>query len=366
MGFLDLLSGKKKDNSVPPPAAGPGKVDVPKGPNAVPPADSKQPEAPQKDVPKPGDAPKMPEAPSGPIPTPSGDIPPAQPLNDVPKPGSDNGQNVQAPPSPSQDMPKLELPTFPSGNMGNDFSIPTFEGKQDKDGGIQPPGQPGQEVPAPEAPKPQRSGIPQVQSQEAPTEGGIPQAPPGLDIPQPGQNPSAPQETPNAPTPGQEPGIPQVQAPAFNAPEQSQQPAAQEQSAPEQPQSQPSTKQWPAPNNYLNPDEQSLNDMKKQLHKPNEEVGTDASTIGNVQRNIQKKIRGGDSPLFIEINNYKRVLNSVDEIKRDLNESQEFVLKLDEFNDKKHNEFERWRKSFEYIQTKLQFVDKTLFKESHR
>ena len=114
---------------------------------------------------------------------------------------------------------------------------------------------------------------------------------------------------------------------------------------------------------YLSQNEMQLNDLKEQLHRPLKIEGSDSSNIGNVESTLRSKTKNIKGPLFIEINNYKRVLHSLDEMKQDLNESQEFVLKLDEFNDKKYNEFERWRKSIEYIHSKLAFVDKTLFKE---
>lgn len=366
MGFLDLLSGKKKKNSVPPPVAGPGKAGIPQGPGvqtdpSKEKSQDKKPEAPvQTNIPPP----------PGPQPDANGDLPPAQPAQSAPSneaPKQDvlsipqpetkdkvsQGNNVQSPPSFSQELPKLDLPTFPSGNMGNDFEIPSFDGKKQEN--TQPNTEPAQQKPEQQ----RQGGIPPV---SAPEQSSIPKG--DVNIPSPGMPPSFDTTKKDV--------IPQVQGPSDpNAPpsfappkQEEQQPNVQKSQSQQQPQG--LTKQWPAPSNYLNENEQSLNEMKRQLHKPNEETGTSASTIGNVQSNIKKKIRSSDSPLFVEINNYKRVLNSVDEIKRDLNESQEFVLKLDEFNDKKHNEFERWRKSFEYIQTKLQFVDKTLFKESHR
>ena len=114
---------------------------------------------------------------------------------------------------------------------------------------------------------------------------------------------------------------------------------------------------------YLSENEMQLNNLKEELHRPQKIEGSDSSNIGNVESTLRSKTKNVKGPLFIEINNYKRVLHSLDEMKKDLSESQEFVLKLDEFNDKKYNEFERWRKSIEYIHSKLAFVDKTLFKE---
>ena len=114
---------------------------------------------------------------------------------------------------------------------------------------------------------------------------------------------------------------------------------------------------------YLSADELRLNSLRDKLHKPQRNETSDSSSIGNVESTLKHKIRNVKGPLFIGINDYKRVLNSLDEMKRDLNESQEFVLKLDEFNDRKYNEFEKWKKTVEYINSKLIFVDKTLFKE---
>ena len=114
---------------------------------------------------------------------------------------------------------------------------------------------------------------------------------------------------------------------------------------------------------FVNENEQRINDMKRELHKPiKKDTNQDFSDIGNVQNAIKKKITA-KGPLFVEINNYKRALDSVDHIKVELSESQNYILRMEEYNDKKTNEFEKWKKCIDYIKSKLMFVDKTLFNE---
>ncbi|MFW6230415.1 MAG: hypothetical protein ACOC32_00125 [Nanoarchaeota archaeon] len=363
MGFLGLLHNKKKkDTSLPPPAPGPGKEGVPKGPDADKKDDDKK-------APGPGDAPQGPQPPAPQPPKADGnqenkqdDKNPEVPQGPAPKdPNSMNQQGPQAPGQPpavppgaeNMDFPKLDLPTFPGAKTNQDMQIPTFNGQES-------PSQNNEEKP--------EQGPSEKQDADAPQNptGFAPQQPPAFD--QGSQAASQPDQAPQGPAfpPVQQQGEDE-HVPEIGQSGPAQQPQGEEQQAPQQQEQRQSEQSQPAPwsrNSYLSQDEEHLNDLKHKLHKPSEEIGTDSSMMGNVERNIKKRISKQQGPLFVEINNYKRVLNSVDEIKRDLNESQEFILKLDEFNDKKHGEFDKWKKAFEYIQTKLHFVDKTLFEES--
>ena len=300
MGFLDLLSGKKKESNsgqLPPPAPGPDKIGAPK------PEDSKLPEQKENDK---GQLPPPPGAkenndnkdfgdlgkPEVPKPEDKGvpNLEPPKPNNmgaplEPPKPEGINPQQSNAPNSPQMkqlsedfDFPKLELPKFPGtedfDESSEDSELNLHENKEEE------------------------------------------------------KIEASPNKTPIS----------------FEK-------------------SEPAQTQSSTAKSYLSQNEMQLNDLKEQLHRPIKMEGSDPSNIGNVESTLKSKTKNVKGPLFIEINNYKRVLHSLDEMKQDLSESQEFVLKLDEFNDKKYNEFERWRKSIEYIHSKLAFVDKTLFKE---
>lgn len=208
----------------------------------------------------------------------------------------------QVPHEPENSAPesadiKLDLPTFPSGGS-SDMSVPSFDQSQ-----------------------PNMESVPS-------------QVPPAQMEPALQEQNSSPQEVFGSPE-----NMKPVEKPA---------PA------------QPTNLSW-QPTKYVSEEEQDLNFKRKKVHYPNVEVGTDLSRTGNVESRVKKKIHVPNSPIFTEINNYKRVLNSIDEMKRDLNESQDIIIKLEEFNDKKHLEFEQWKKIFTYIQNKLLFVDKTLF-----
>ncbi len=372
MGFLDLLSGKKKKsedgNNIPPPA-----------PGANPPGQGNP-----KDAPKPSNVPPAPSADSNQGKqeekkevgdNKDGQQPPAPNVGDQgapnPEQQKEGGQpGPEQPPKPApafkDDFPKLDLPKFPGGSDQSNMKVPDFPGKKPSTEGSeqeQPQEPQGQDAKAPGFPTPSedKGAMPSFKPpQGEESHGGNPQQQPGA---QSGQikPPGAPdlKTTPQGADQGmQQNGFQQPPAPK---PEQA--PAQANMGTAENSEQEESFSKW-HPQKYVTEDEQSLDRMKRRLHKPMDEVGTDKSEIGNVEAQMKKhrKVKG---PLFIEINDYKRVLNSVDEIKRDVNESHDFVLKLDEFNNGKHAEFEKWKKCFEYIHNKLGFIDKTLFEETN-
>ena len=296
MGFLDLLSKKNKggenksNNSIPPPAPGPGKEGVINAKNEE--GQSNQPPQPNMNQPSQDNATKTQQ---------QGGIPSF---------------------SPGKELPKLELPTFPGSNNQNsnqeNLSVPSFNQNSQENN-----------TQEPQKTNNSEASVPPVQNQEnvAPID----------------------QFSPSQKT--RDSGFKDLQGNPI--PEQvlkSHQDISGNEPAP-----------WDN-QDFLSQGEHHINEMKRNLHSPNEEVGTDNSRIGNVENKVKKKIKEQGGPLFVEINNYKNILNSVDEIKRDLGDSQEYLNKLDEFNGKKNTEFERWKKTFENIHTKLTFVDKTLFK----
>lgn len=359
MGFLDLLSGKKSGPSAPPSAPGAPKP----APEVASNVNSSAPNPPTPSI-----APPMPGAPPG-TDAKSGDsdTAPATPKiqNPDPKAIFNAMHNENPPPEFKPDelnLPKFDLPNFPKNYPELNFDIPSY-GKA-AGSAPAPNGAPGA-VPTVQAP-----GVEPV-APEAEVVPETPSAPESNDelsttIPEittlsgsKGRSESAPV----APT-SESPSAPDVAPVTSSAPVSPATPG----SLPSDPFKGKSSaeldKEFSKREQFLTPQERELTDEKALIHAPRNEPGTDKRRIGNVEGVIERRTQIPKGPVFIEINDYKRVLNGVDEIKRDANESQEMILKLEEFNDKKHSEFEKWKKIFENINTKLKFIDKTMFEQS--
>ncbi len=385
MGFLDLLSGKKKKeggSNIPPPAPGAAQTQDGKGAQGSsmpPPADPNKDDGKDKgasSIPKPpqgnpGDQSKGQDAEEGKAPGKDSQGKPSAP-GGLGGTGSD-AQGGQAPPNPApafkDDFPKLDLPKFPGSNKDKP-KVPVFPGKA-QDG--QNASESSQENNAAQGP------MNQDQQKAQQTQGTPPPTPAfgakedkgqqASDIGSgagPVPSPKLQQQGGDKPSNQQEQGMgmggqeaSQFQQPPQQANQQQQPQAQQDNNDPNT-----SFNKW-HPSKFESEGEQELSRMKHDLHKPADEVGTDRFTIGNIEKGM-KKTRKFTGPLYVEINDYKRVLNSVDEMKRDINESHDYAIKLDEFNSSKHQEFEKWKKAFEYIHSKLQFVDKTLFEEINK
>jgi hypothetical protein len=66
-------------------------------------------------------------------------------------------------------------------------------------------------------------------------------------------------------------------------------------------------------------------------------------------------------PIFVNVKNYRDVLDELGLIKNIINENTDVVSRVGEFKGDEDKEFEKWQKLVEDIQKKLIFVDKTLF-----
>lgn len=70
-----------------------------------------------------------------------------------------------------------------------------------------------------------------------------------------------------------------------------------------------------------------------------------------------------DRPIYVEVDDYRRVLDYVGEIKNNIKTSENTLNDLETLRGKKDKEFEHWRNALEDVERKLLFVDKTLFEE---
>ena len=68
-------------------------------------------------------------------------------------------------------------------------------------------------------------------------------------------------------------------------------------------------------------------------------------------------------PIFVEVEDYRRVLDYIQEIKNDIKTSENVTARLEEVRAAKDKEFDKWHHALEDIQRKLLYVDKTLFEE---
>lgn len=87
----------------------------------------------------------------------------------------------------------------------------------------------------------------------------------------------------------------------------------------------------------------------------------DNSFYSSIPQRKLKIFRYNEGPIFIEINDYKHLLDNVDEIKNGLKKSGDYIFKLEEYNEQKHYECEQWKASLEDIQRKMVYIQKTLF-----
>ena len=69
-------------------------------------------------------------------------------------------------------------------------------------------------------------------------------------------------------------------------------------------------------------------------------------------------------PIFVEINDYRKVIGEIKSIKKDSKKSKELVRSLDDFKMKNLVKMKKWEKGLEKIQSDLIFMDKILFEEN--
>ena len=68
-----------------------------------------------------------------------------------------------------------------------------------------------------------------------------------------------------------------------------------------------------------------------------------------------------DGPVFVSVQDYQEILNSVNSIKSKLGEVDDTFHKLTQIKTGQEKELEEWRKSLEDVQRKLTYVDEVLF-----
>lgn len=68
-------------------------------------------------------------------------------------------------------------------------------------------------------------------------------------------------------------------------------------------------------------------------------------------------------PIFVEVNDYRKVIEEIRSLKKDAKKSKEIVRSLNDFKIKNSAKLKKWENGLEKIQRDLVFMDKVLFEE---
>ncbi len=71
-----------------------------------------------------------------------------------------------------------------------------------------------------------------------------------------------------------------------------------------------------------------------------------------------------EQPVFVKIDEYKDAMNLLDTIKSKITEANKTITKINDLIAKEETELERWKAQVEEVETKIGFIDKTLFEQS--
>lgn len=64
---------------------------------------------------------------------------------------------------------------------------------------------------------------------------------------------------------------------------------------------------------------------------------------------------------YIKADDFKDIMEHINEIKKKINESEEALIRLNEIKNREDKEFENWNMKFEDVQRKLNYIDRTFF-----
>lgn len=68
-----------------------------------------------------------------------------------------------------------------------------------------------------------------------------------------------------------------------------------------------------------------------------------------------------ETPIFVKIDEYKDVLDTIALIKAKIKESKTVLGKINELKNSEDNEIEVWRNELEEIERRITYIDRTLF-----
>ena len=88
------------------------------------------------------------------------------------------------------------------------------------------------------------------------------------------------------------------------------------------------------------------------------EIREDVEGEEGIRHRLLKK------PIFVEVNDYKKIIEEIDSIKKDSKKSKDITESLEDLKTKTESKLKVWNKELEKIQRNLVFMDKVLFEES--
>lgn len=75
-----------------------------------------------------------------------------------------------------------------------------------------------------------------------------------------------------------------------------------------------------------------------------------------------EKIRVIPKPAFVDVEDYKRIINDTNTIRSKLMDAENFVRKLSDIKNEEERAFEKWRTQLEDVEKKLNYVDQLIAK----
>lgn len=70
---------------------------------------------------------------------------------------------------------------------------------------------------------------------------------------------------------------------------------------------------------------------------------------------------GEEKPLFVKVEKYKEVLETINELKERLKDAGDILTELNRIKDEEEHELQSWQEDLESIKAKLMTIDQTLF-----
>ena len=71
------------------------------------------------------------------------------------------------------------------------------------------------------------------------------------------------------------------------------------------------------------------------------------------------------APVFIKLDNYKKILSSVDDVKKRIVEVNKTIQEIEDLRLTEANELNQWKANIAEISEEISFVDKALFEPEH-
>lgn len=72
------------------------------------------------------------------------------------------------------------------------------------------------------------------------------------------------------------------------------------------------------------------------------------------------------APVFVKLDDYKKAMSSVDNVKKQIVQIKKTLQKIDELRDKEQEELFGWKEHIARVEEEISFVDKSLFEPEHQ